>query len=357
MAENENGQEKTEAPTARRMQKAVEEGQVPKSQEINTVAMLIAGVLAFFFYGNYLIDMHMYDIRYYFDLSKEFRLDLESYYPFVLEIMYRVVLIIAPFFIIFVLTAIIINVAQVGIIFNPKQIKFDPKKINPQKGIERILGNRGRVELFKSIFKIFLIAPVMFSLISSYIPELITLIETHPLDTLIHIAWLALELSIYALLILLILAIIDFTYQRWQNTEDMKMTKDEVKQEMKDVQGDPQIKSRIRSIQMEMARKRMMEEVPEAEVVVTNPTEYAIALKYDQGEQAAPVVVAKGRNHMARRIKAIAVENGVPIVENRPLAQAMYRLVEVGGFIPPELYQAVAEVLAYVYRLQNRVAS
>ncbi|MBD3265645.1 flagellar biosynthesis protein FlhB, partial [bacterium] len=173
-------------------------------------------------------------------------------------------------------------------------------------------------------------------------------------DIYIHMGVKTLDLAIKALIIMLILAIIDYAYQRWQTEQDMKMSKEEVKQEMKDVQGDPKIKQRIRSIQQEMSRKRMMEAVPEAEVVVTNPTEFAVALKYDAESEPAPIVVAKGKNFLAQKIKMIAMENDIPIVENKPLAQSLYKLVQVGGVIPPELYQAVAEVLAYVYKLTEK---
>lgn len=356
MAENETGQEKTEDPTSRRLERAKEEGQIPKSQEVNTALILMAGVASFYFFGAHMVRSHLENIEYYFNLSALYRIGPENYHAILLEVGLRVLTIIVPFFIIFVIVAIVINVAQVGFVLVGKPLKPTLNKINPYNGIKRILGNRGRIELLKSIAKIFLIAPVMIWLITRNLPGLMNLAITEPPAIIEHIAWLALEIAIYALAIMLILALLDLWFQRWQHHQDMKMTKEEVRQEMKDVQGDPKIKSRIRSIQLEMARKRMMEGVPEAEVVVTNPTEYAIALKYDSEENAAPIVVAKGRNHLARRIKDIAIENGVPIVENRPLAQSLYRLVEVGQFIPPELYQAVAEVLAYVYRLTKRTA-
>ncbi|MBI1389560.1 MAG: flagellar biosynthesis protein FlhB [bacterium] len=354
MAENENGQEKTEQPTGRRMQKAREEGNVPKSTEMNNAVMLMAGVTTFYYFGIYFVRGVEDCIEYFFNLSATFVISEDSYHTLMLNAGTRVLYILAPFLLIFVLTAIGINVAQVGFMLTGERLKPNLDKLNPVKGIQNLFNTRSRVELIKSCVKIFFITPVMIFIIYKRMPELMNLPLEENLDILEHVGWKALEVSVYALIIMMILAIIDMIYQRWQNVQDLKMTKEEVKQEMKDMQGDPQIKSRIRSIQQEMARKRMMEEVPEAEVVVTNPTEYAVALKYESGDMAAPKVIAKGRNHLAKRIREIAVANNVPIVENRPLAQSLWKLVDVGQFIPPDFYQAVAEVLAYVYRLTKK---
>ncbi len=356
MAENENGQEKTEPATARRRQRAREEGQVPKSQELNTAMLLIAGVVAFYFFADHFYGNIWEGIIYYLEHIHERDISEESIHAFIMEFGLRVLYILMPFYIIFVVVAIVTNIVQVGFLFTGKQMTPDIKKLNPIKGLAKFVSIRSQVELLKSIIKMFIIAPVMISSVYYSIPGMMTLVSKELIDILIHIGYRALDIAIKALLIMLVLAIIDYIYQRWQQERDLKMTKEEVKQESKDVQGDPQIKSRIRSIQMEMARKRMMEEVPEAEVVVTNPTEYAIALRYDSETMLAPKVVAKGRNVLARRIKEIAIEHNVPIVENRLLAQSLYKLVEVGDWIPPDLYQAVAEVLAYVYKMNDRVS-
>ncbi|MDP8243419.1 MAG: flagellar biosynthesis protein FlhB [Candidatus Hinthialibacter antarcticus] len=354
MAENETGQEKTEAPTSRRMSKARDEGNIPKSTEINNTIMLIAGVVAFYNLGGDFVYNVSEGIEYYFRLAAEYEINEVSYHALLINAGARVIYILAPFFAIFVIAALIANISQVGFLFIPNKLAPDPKKLDPIKGIKNLFNMRSRIELVKSVFKIFFITPVMIYFIRYRMPEFMNLPLQDTNDILTHVAARALEVSIWAIIIMLILAIADWIYQKWQNKDDLKMTKEEVKQEMKDSQGDPKIKSRIRSIQMEMARQRMMEEVPQAEVVVTNPTEFAVALKYQTGDMAAPQVVAKGRNHLARRIRKIAVENGVPIVENKPLAQSLWKLVEVGQFIPPDLYQAVAEVLAYVYRLTKK---
>ncbi|MBZ0258601.1 flagellar biosynthesis protein FlhB, partial [bacterium] len=329
MAENESGQEKTEDPTSRKMSKAREEGNIPKSTEVNNTMMLIAGVIAFYNFGGEFVFNVGEAIRYYFDMAARYEINDASYHALMLNVGLRVLYILWPFFAIFVFAALLTNIMQVGFMFVPNKLAPNMKKLNPVEGIKNLFNMRSRVELLKSVIKIFFITPVMIYFINYRMPEFMNLPLQDTRDILTHVAVRALEVSIWAIIIMLLLAIADWIYQKWQNKDDLKMTKEEVKQEMKDAQGDPKIKSRIRSIQMEMARQRMMEEVPEAEVVVTNPTEFAVALKYQTGDMAAPQVVAKGRNHLARRIREIAVANNVPIVENKPLAQSLWKLVEV----------------------------
>ncbi|MDX9754041.1 MAG: flagellar biosynthesis protein FlhB [bacterium] len=355
MAENESGQEKTEQATPRRLQKARDEGQVPKSMELNTTMILISGVVAFYYFADDLYEGIMESIIYYFQQSAYLNITEESIQMLTWEIGLRVLTILAPFFLIFMVVALVINVAQVGFILVPTALQPKFNKINPISGLKNLFSMRGRVQFIKAVLKMFVIAPVMVYTVYKGLPDTMAMIDMDIKDIIIFIGYQSLDLAIKALIIMFILAILDFTYQRWQQSQDLKMSKEEVRQEMKDVQGDPKIKQRIRSIQMEMSRRRMMEKVPEAEVVVTNPTEYAVALKYDSAEHPAPIVLAKGRNLIARRIKEIAKEHNIPIVENRPLAQSLYKLVGVGNMIPPDLYQAVAEVLAYVYKLTRKV--
>lgn len=354
MAENPGGQEKTEPATPRKRQQAREQGNVPRSQDLNTTLMLVAGVAAFYLFAGYFYGNIAGNIRYFLDNSAQYDITPDSAPGLMIDIGLRVLWIVFPFFAIFYLVAILSNLVQVGFLLTAEPLKPNPQKINPAEGIKRLFSMRTNVELLKSIGKMFVITPVMIYTIYEIIGALPSLMNYEMLDILVHIGYGALDVAIRALIILILLSVADYAYQRWQHEQDLKMSKEEVKQEMKDIQGDPQIKSRIRSIQQEMARKRMMREVPEADVVVTNPTEYAVALRYRSGEMAAPRVVAKGRGAIARRIKEIAAEHGRPVVENRLLAQTLYKLTEVGDAIPPELYQAVAEVLAYVYRLNNR---
>ncbi len=354
MAETETGQEKTEPATARRRQQARDDGQIPKSQELNTAVMLLTGVIAFYIFAGDFYGAIVDAITYYFARINEPIIKPEDVGSFSMEVGWRVINILAPFYILFFLVGVIVNLFQVGFVFVTKQLKPDLTKLNPITGLGKLFNMRSRVEFLKSIVKLIIILPLMIATVQAALPSMMGLMNTGLKDILIHIGYKALDVAIIALIFLIILAIIDYIYQRWQMEQDLKMTKDEVKQEQKDIQGDPQIRARIRSIQQDMARKRMMEEVPEAEVVVTNPTEYAIALKYDSEQFTAPQVVAKGRNVMAKKIKELAMAHDVPIVENRLLAQSLYKMVEVGDLIPPDMYQAVAEVLAYVYRLNNQ---
>lgn len=353
MAESESGQEKTEAATPRKREQAREEGQVPKSQDANTAFMLVAGVTAFYMYGPSLYWTLKDYIRHYLE-NMNTTVDDVSIYGILVWIGLRVLYLVGPFFVILVVAALVINYAQVGVLLSGKALQPKFNRINPIEGIKRLFSLRSVVELLKALGKMFIIVPVMIYTIYALLGRMPDVMNLAGMEILAYLGLNALDVAIRALIILIILALIDYSYQRWQFEKDQRMTKEEVKQEMKDVQGDPQIKARIRSVQQEMSRKRMMQEVPEADVVVTNPTEYAIALKYTAGEMDAPRVIAKGRGAIAKKIREIAIDNSVPIVENRVLAQSLYKLVEVGGYIPADMFQAVAEVLAYVYRLNNK---
>jgi len=219
--------------------------------------------------------------------------------------------------------------------------------------MKRLVSLKALVELAKSIVKILIIGSVAYLLVKSDMQDFPALSHQEVGQILVFIARVSLKVCFFVCLAMVILAVLDFLYQRWQHDEDLKMTKQEVRDEQKQTFGDPQVKARIRSVQLEMAKRRMMEAVPEADVVITNPTHLAIALKFDAEEMIAPRVLAKGAGYVAQRIREIAEENQIPIVEEKPLAQALYKMVELGEYIPAELYRAVAEVLAYVYRLKG----
>lgn len=348
------GQEKTEPATPRRREEARQEGNVPKSTELMNVSILIAGVVMMYLYGprtferlvalqdKYLSNLHRIDIS-------EKALPLLAW-----DIMKEVLLIVYPFALALIVTALAVNFAQVGFMLTGKPLQPKFSKLNPLEGIKRIFSARGAVDLVKSLMKIALVAPLMYWIILDNLHLHAALVDMPVKDILIHLGYMALKMVMWALLILLILALADFIFQRIQYERDLRMSKQEIKEELKRTQGDPQIKARIRQIQREVARRRMMAKVPEAEVVVTNPTEYAVALAYNREKYPAPVVLAKGQGLIAARIKEIAVQAGVPIFEDRPLAQALVRMVQVGDIIPPELYEGVARALAFVYRLQEK---
>ena len=246
-----------------------------------------------------------------------------------------------------------VNLFQVGLNFNTEAISFKPDKLNPINGFGRMFSKRSLVELIKSLLKILIIGYFLYRFLSRQLLAMPQFIYFDLATSLGQMSKIVFNMAFQVIGVIFLLGLMDYGYQKWQTTQDLKMTKQEVKDEMKQTEGDPQIKGKIRQKQRQMAMSRMMQEVPKADVIVTNPTHFAVALQYSKG-MPAPRVAAKGQDLVARRIKDIAREAHVPIVENRPLARALYASTEVGDLVPAELYQAVAEVLAYVYRLKHR---
>jgi len=348
----ESGQEKTEQATARKRRKAREEGQVARSMELNTALVLLAA-----FYTLNLFGKHMYSgiceiFRYFFSgFSQAFDLGLLQNWLFYVFI--KIGLILAPLLGAVMLAGIAVNVAQVGFFLTPKNLEPKLDKLNPLSGLKRIFSKRGMIELPKNLLKVIVIGTVAFITIKKYFPNILMLTDVTPSGLFVFICMLTYKMAMKAIIALLILAILDYGYQKWQHEEDLKMTKQEVKEEYKQMEGDPHVKSKIRSKQREMAQQRMMEEVPKADVVITNPTHFAVAIKYEE-KDPAPIVLAKGAGVIAQRIKAIALENNIPIHENKELARALYAAVEVGQTIPEKFFTAVAEILSYIYRQKRR---
>ena len=253
-----------------------------------------------------------------------------------------------------VIAALVVNIMQVGFLFSGEAILPKAERIDPVAGLKRLLSKRSLMELLKSLMKIGLVGYVCFYTIRQSVPELATLSDRGVSDVFHYLSDIGFRIGLRAGLILLLVAVIDYAFQRYEYEQSIKMTLEEFKREMREMEGDPMLRARIRSVQREMAQRRMMEAVPEAEVVVTNPTEYAVALKYKPEEMNAPVVVAKGRRLIAQKIREIAEQHGIPIVEDPSLARALFAQVELGHAIPDNLYRAVAEILAYVYRLNRK---
>ena len=245
------------------------------------------------------------------------------------------------------------HVAQFGFLFTTESLTPKMSRLSPINGLKRLFSLRSLVELAKSVLKVVTVGTAAFILIRSELHVVPGLVLSSVVDILAFTGWVAFKICLGACGALIILAALDYAYQRWEHEKNLRMTKQEVKDEYKQTEGDPKVKARIRSIQLETARRRMMEAVPEADVVITNPTHLAVALRFDGTKMAAPCVVAKGAGHVAERIKQIAAEHGVPIVENRPLARTLIKTVDIGASIPAELYKAVAQILAYVYRLKG----
>ncbi|MBR2214270.1 MAG: flagellar biosynthesis protein FlhB [Selenomonadaceae bacterium] len=344
--------EKTEEPTSKKRADARKKGQVAKSQELNTAFVLLMGffVLRIMWesiYGN-IVE---YTVYIYGHLVQT--MDTETVRELIIGIILLLFKTSMPIMIAILLIGLAVNFYQVGLAFNTDSLQFNLGKLDPIKGFSKIISKRSLVELLKSLMKIAIIGFFLARFMKEQLPFIPQFIYYDLGTSLEKIADIIFAMAFQVIAVIMILGVIDLAYQKWQTTQDLKMTKQEVKEEMKQSEGDPQIKGKRRQKQREMAMARMMQQVPQADVIITNPTHYAVALKYDK-TMAAPQVVAKGQDFVARRIKEIARENSVAIVENKPLARTLFATVEVGDLVPPELYQAVAEVLAYVYRLKKR---
>ena len=345
------GGEKTGEPTAKKRADARKKGQVGRSQELNTAFVLLIGFFSLKLLWDYIyLSIAGYTTYVFSNLNQV--VDAEN----ILRIFIGIAIVLAktafPIMSAIMLIGLAINFFQVGLTFNTESIEFKLDKLNPINGFGRIFSKRSLVELAKSFFKILVIGFFLYRFIHEQILAMPQFMFFDLTTSLSLVAEIIFHMAFIVIGVIMVMALMDYGYQKWQTTQDLKMTKQEVKDEMKQSEGDPQIKGKIRQKQRQMAMARMMKEVPKADVIITNPTHFAIALSYQQG-MSAPLVVAKGQDIVAQRIKEIAREARVPIVENKPLARAIYAAVQIGDAIPQELYQAVAEVLAYVYRLKN----
>ena len=354
MAEN-SFQEKTEKATPRRRKEAREKGQVAKSVEVSSVLILLSILGVFSLSGSWLFLKFEFLMHQILGHLGDYTFnDTESVRSFLVMMFNSTFLILFPFFLTIIVFGLAGNVIQVGFSFSSKALSPNFSKLNPISGIKRMVSLRSFVELAKSIIKIIIVGTAAYLTVKKEITAIPGLINMDVNEILIFICKTSLKLGFVAGLCMLFLAVLDFTYQKFQNEKELKMTLQEVKEESRQTEGDPKIKARIRSVQMEMMRRRMIQAVPQATVVITNPTHLAVALKFEYGKMFAPQVVAKGAGVIAAQIRKLAKENNVPVIENKPLARAMFKTVEVGDFIPVELYQAVAEILAYIYRLKGK---
>jgi flagellar biosynthesis protein FlhB len=344
--------EKTEDPTAKKRSDARKKGQIGKSQEISAAFVIMSGFFAMNILGASIYDEIVNYTVYIFRHMNQ-SIDTES----IMQLFIGIIMVMAktalPLMIIIMVTGLTINLFQVGINFTTETLEFNLDKLNPITGLGRMFSKRSLVELVKSLFKIVVIGFFIYRYLVAEVIQMPRLIYADLSASLHLIANVIFTLAFQICGVFLVLAVLDYMYQKWENTQSLKMSKQDVKDEMKQSEGDPQIKGKIRQKQRQMAMQRMMQEVPSADVIVTNPTHFAVALKYEKG-MSAPIVVAKGQDLVAQKIKELAREANVVIVENRPLARALYATTEIGDSVPQDLYKSVAEVLAYVYRLKNK---
>lgn len=354
MAESKDSfQEKTEQPTPKKIRDARKEGKVAQSQDLGSAAVLMGGVLFLLLIGPSMIDQLGWAFKVIYQGIPYLEVTPNSVVGHFRNGGMFMAKMLVPFVLPLLIIGLLARVLQTGWLLSSKSLKPKFSKMNPINNLKNIVGSRGMVELAKGIFKIIIVGLIGYLTILAEIPRFVMLIDKDIPAVMSTIGKVALKLGIRISIAMLLLAILDFMYQKWKHTKDLKMTKQEVKDEHKQSEGDPQVKSRIRQIQLKVSLNRMISNMPEADVVVTNPTHVAVALKYDPVEMKAPRVIAKGKRKLALRIKNIAREHDIPVIEQPELARALYRSTEIGWDIPYELFQAVAEVLALVYRLRN----
>ena len=353
MAENDD-QERTEQATTKRREEAREKGQVARSQEVVSVGILVAGLIFFYFGGQTMITRTLDLMGWILGRAGSADLTPDSVRAILISCIFKGFGILFPLIIAVLIAAVLGNVLQFGFLFTGESLQPKIDKISPVKGFKRLFSLRSLAELLKGILKVCIISFVAYLMISKEFGNLFLLSSQSTWGTFIYIGGVCFKILLAMTIVLVFLAALDYAYQRWEYEKSLRMTKQEIKDEFKNTEGDPLIKARIRRIQREMAHRRMMAEVPKADVVITNPTHLAVAIKYSPDKMAAPVVVAKGADYIAEKIRDIARENDVPIIEDKPLAQVLYKLVKVNAMVPESLYKAVAEVLAFVYE-QKRV--
>lgn len=346
--------EKTEKATPKKRQDTRKKGQVAKSMEVSGASVLLSAFLCMLMFGGYMRDhtvrlfTDVYINRLSMDVTKDNVMQLLSEYAI------QILLLLAPLFVAVFVVSLVVNYIQVGFLLTGEPLKMKLSKIDPIKGFKNIFSMRSLIEFFKSIFKLTIIGYLVYTTLWGARAEFSSLSTKNP-DSIFHfVTNVTMSLGFKIGAGLLILSVLDYLYQKYEYEKNIRMSKQDIKDEFKKMEGDPLIKGKIRERQRRMALQRMMQEVPNADVIITNPTHFAVALKYDGSTMEAPQIIAKGQDYMALRIKEIAKEHGIITMENKPLARALYQRSEIGDSIPGDLFQAVAEVLAYVYKLKGK---
>jgi flagellar biosynthetic protein FlhB len=348
-------QEKTEKATPKKRQESRNKGQVAKSADVNAALVLFFSILFLSFMGGWMGQRLLHLFNHSLDKTLLYNISESSVAKLFGELSVEVAIIIAPVMLAAMVAGVLGNYIQIGFMFSTEAIQMKLERLNPLSGFKRIYSMRALVELAKSLLKIVLVGGVTFYVLwmerDTYLRMSLVSIKS----TLSVFGGLAIKMGFAASIVLLFLAFLDYMYQKFDFEKNIRMSKQDIKDEYKKSEGDPKIKGKIKEKQRQMAMRRMMQEVPKADVIITNPTHYAICLKYDEGGMDAPVVVAKGVDLIAQRIKEIAKEHDVVTVENKPLARTLYARVDIGGVIPEDLFKAVAEILAFVYRIKKKV--
>lgn len=347
------GGERTEDPSAKRREDFRKKGQVAQSKEVQTAALLTVMLLFWIFYmpsfWRGLTDL----LTAIWQSCGDVELTPQSTINILMFLLHKSGLLLAPLFLLVLLVGFFSSFLQFGWLLTAQPLTPDFSKLDPIQGFGRIFSKRSVVEVVKSLLKVLLVSWVATSTVINHFDEALILVDTSTGMTLSYMAKVSTLILAKICAVLILIAILDFSFTKWEMEEKMKMTKQELKEEFKETEGDPHIKAQIRAIQQQMARKRMMAEVPSADVVITNPTHISVAIRYDSAKMDAPIVVAKGADHIAMKIREIAREHNIPLVENPPVARLLHK-IDLGATIPEDMFRAVAEILAHVYSLKGR---
>ena len=346
--------EKVLPPSPRKLQRAREKGNVARSGDLNSGVLLLAAGLGLYVFGPLAFAQLIALTQYYFADAATIPVEPGDMQPLLAQVLLFAAPVVVPLMLFLMAAGILINVTQIGFIFTGQAMQPKLERLDPIRGFKRFVSLRSLVELTKSLAKLGVIGYIAYSTMRGRSSDILGLMHSSPWAGGIAVWNVVLAVWWRVALAMIFIGLLDFAFQRWQYLQDQRMTRQEAQDELKQLEGDPRIKQRVRQIQRQMAMQRMMAEVPEAEVVITNPTAYAVALRYEAGKMEAPTVVAKGARRIADRIRELAVEHDVPIVERPELARALFRDIEIGGHVPESLFKAVAEILAYVYEIDRR---
>jgi flagellar biosynthetic protein FlhB len=348
---------KTEEPTPKKLQDARNKGQIPQSKEIGSFGVLAAFAVAVTVLAPYSASMTHGRLKVLMEQSGTISLDVGNTGEVLMSTILSIFLYMSPIFAMFLVVALVVQLGQVGFLLSAEPITPKLSKISPIAGFKRLFSAKSLVEFLKGLAKMSVVGFIAYIAAAPEFNRLEAMIQLDLVDILLEVQILVIRILIGVLIVLFLIASLDYAYQVYEHIKQNRMTRQEVRDEHKQAEGDPHVKARLRQIRADRARQRMMASVPRADVVITNPTHFAIALSYNEDEMVAPVVVAKGADDVAFRIREVANDHNVPIVENKPLAQALFATVEIDQQIPPEHYQAVAQVISYVYKLKGKFAA